>query len=124
MSKKTYYRIHNLLKLAEEDIYDDGCQPETAQTFEVSVEFQGKTAKEVVQSAADWLGVSWGGENNGVEVNAADEPGRVDFRRMEDDESGSLSPRKYAAWKNGQCKAWAVTYTGYVRKVTEETVKL
>lgn len=115
----TQYQIHGLLKFAEEDIYDEGCQPETASTFQVDVDFRGDTPQEVIQKVADFLGV----DQDGIERNACDEPGRVDFSLMEDAEGTTASQAQIESWKKGKTRLWAVTYTAHVEKVEPVTLE-
>lgn len=77
---------------------------------------------EVIEKAAAFLGVETKGENNGVELNACDEKGRVDFAKMEDTDSTTPSNAQITAWKNGREKLYYAVYTAHVEKVT--TAKL
>lgn len=115
----TKYQIHGLLKFAEEDIYDEGCQPETGFTDHIALDFRGDTTEEVIQKVADFLGV----DQDGIERNACDEPGRVDFSLMEDEQATPASKHQLERWKNRQERLWAVTYTAHVEKVEPVTLE-
>jgi hypothetical protein len=110
----TKYQINNFLKFAEEDNWKEGCDPNTTQSFMVDVSFYGATAEEVIQKAAEYLGV----EEDGILRNSCDEKGRVDFQLMEDADSTSPSKQQIKDWKKGNCRLWEVTYTANVEKVT------
>lgn len=112
------YQIKDLLKLAEVDSYNDGCDPDTTSMSEISVSFTGKTAIEVIGKAADFLGIETSGPDNGTEVNVCGEKGRVDFQGMECEDGSKPSASEIVAWKKGNLKLWAVTYTAMVEKVT------
>lgn len=108
------FQIDGFLKMWEEDVFADGCQPETAKHFHVDVKFTGKTAAEVIKKAQEYLGV----DDEGTEKNACDEPGRVDFALTENDEGEALTPREVEAWKQGNIKAFYAVYSCIVEKVT------
>ena len=108
------FQAKGLLKFAEEDVWDDGCQPETATNYNVDMTFTAKTAREVIDEIADYLGCT----SEDYEKNACDEPGRVDFAVTEDAEGSKLSPAKWELFKKGKIKAWYVVYTAYIEKLT------
>lgn len=114
----TTYQINGFLKFAEVDNYENGCDPDTSYTQDVQVRFTGKTAMEVIEKAAEFIGVETKGENNGVELNACDEKGRVDFAKMEDSDGTTPSKAQMAAWKQGRETLYYVVYSAYVEKVT------
>jgi hypothetical protein len=108
------FQANGLLKFTEEDIWDDGCQPDTATSYPVDVTFTGKTAQEVIDKIADYLGCT----SEDYEKNACDEPGRVDFAVTEDADGCRLLPREVKLWKKGQIKAWYAVYSAYIEKLT------
>jgi hypothetical protein len=107
-----------LHKFSEEDIWADGCQPDTQESSHIDYTFTGKTAEEVIKKIADYLGVADGGKDNGVERNACEEPGRVDFATTEDADGTRLSPRQWKEFKAGKIKAWYCIYTAYIEQTT------
>ena len=110
----TRYQIKGLLKFAEEDNYKDGCLPDTATHYSVDYTFNGTSKEEVIKKVADFLGVG----EDGIERNACDDKGRIDFALMEDDEGTSPSKSQIDAWKKGRERLWYVIYTGHLEKVT------
>lgn len=112
------YQINGLLKLAEVDNYEEGCDPKSTQMIEVDLTFTDSTVEGVIRKCAEFLGV----DNDGIEKNACDEDGRVDFQLMETEESYQPSKSQIEQWKRGTLRLWAVTYTGMVERV--ETVKI
>ncbi len=112
------YQINGLLKFWEEDKFEEGCLPGTGGTFMVDSMFTASTPEEVIKKAAEFVGVG----KDGIEKNACEEDGRVDFQSLEDAESSPASPRQIEEWKLGKIKLYCSTYTGTVEKV--EPVKL
>lgn len=108
------FQANGLLKFSEQDLWNDGCQPDTAQSYEVSVNFTGKTAQEVIDQITDFTGCG----KDGVEINACDEPGRVDFAVTEDADGSPLSKSQWAQFKKGQIKAWYTVYSAYIEQTT------
>lgn len=87
--------------------------------FFVDVSFSGKTPDEVIEKAAEYLGI----DKDGIEKNACDEVGRVDFSTMEDDESSTANESDLALWKQGKCRLWYAVYTGTVERVQAVNLK-
>ena len=107
-----HYQISNLLKFSEEDVYSDGCQP-GGSCCDIGLSFTGKTPAEVIEKVAEYLGAT----NEDIEKNACDEPGRVDFQIMEDENSTVASAQQIKQWKRGSLRLWNSIYTGHVEKV-------
>lgn len=112
------YIARNLSKFAEEDVFEDGCQPGTGQMFDLDVSFTGDTPEAVIEKIADFLGV----DPKDAEKNVCDEPGRVEFGITENGEGYALSKRESEKWQAGKIKAWYAVYTAYIEKC--EPVKL
>lgn len=108
------YQINKLLKFAEEDNYQEGCDPDTTVMFDLDVSFRGNSAEEVIKSAAEYLGI----EEDGIERNACEEKGRVDFQGMETDDSMTPTKNQLKEWKKGNFRLWNTIYTAYVEKVS------
>lgn len=107
------YQIVGLHKIAEEDSFENGCQPEGGTIAHIDVSFSGKTTEEVIKKAASFLCI----DEDGIERDSCEEGGRVDFARTEDAEGSELYGRDIERWKRGEIKAWYAVYTGYVEKV-------
>jgi hypothetical protein len=115
---KTYYQIKGFLKFAEEDNWKEGCDPDTTTSFFVDVHFTGKSAEEVIEKAADFLGA----QPDGIERNVCGELGRVDFATEECEDGTKPSKSELAAWKKGKQKIWYCVYSANVEKVTRAKV--
>lgn len=113
----TYYQIKRLLKIAEVDSYEEGCDPDTTQMTDVDLYFKGTSPDDVIHRCAEYLGV----DKDSIEKNVCDDDdGRIDFSLMECDDSTVPNKNEIARWKKGQLRLWDVTYSGYVEKVTIE----
>lgn len=107
------YQINGLLKFAEEDKWKEGCLPDTSSTTEITGHWTGDTQEEVIKKVADYLSV----DKDGIERDACEEPGRVDFAVMEDCDSTPLSKAQIKRWKKGEIKVWYAVYSGIVERV-------
>lgn len=108
------FQINGFLKFAEEDNFKEGCDPDTSSSYSVDMRFTGHTAEEVIQKATKWLGVDL---KDGIERNACDERGRVDFALMEGEDGTPITKAELAAWKKGKARAWYSVYTCFVEEV-------
>ena len=106
------YKINGLLKLYDEDTFENGAIPDSGGSMEVDLSFKGKTEDEVIQKCAEYLDAE-----DGIERNACGEDGRVDFSLMEDSNSSRLSKTQYELWKKGKIKAYGVQYIAQVEMV-------
>jgi hypothetical protein len=109
----TKYITRGLFKFAAEDDFEQGELPGTEFSSEIDYDFVGSTADEVINKIAEFLDV----DEDAIERNACDEDGRVDFSKLEDADSASLSKSEMELWEKGQLKAWAAFYTAYVEKL-------
>lgn len=116
------YEINGLLKHAEEDDYKQGCLSGTLQSFFIDQQFSALTVNQLIEQVCDFLGCGL----EAVQVNACDEPGRIDWSMMENTDDEEPSPHQYANWKAGRVKLWYATYTGnveYVERTTGELIE-
>lgn len=110
----TRYEINGAWKHWEEDRWGEGCIPGTGGSFDINIQFVGKTPEEVIERAKAQFG------DYDVILNSCDEPGRVDIRQYEDDEGNAAFPSDLEAWKRGEMRLWLVEYTMQIEKVTRE----
>jgi hypothetical protein len=108
------FQSNGLLKFTEQDIWSDGCQPDTATSYMIDYRFTGKTADEVIQKIAEFTNSG----KDGIERNACDEPGRVDFCVTENADGNPLSKMEWAQFKKGKIKAYYAVYTAYIEQTT------
>lgn len=102
------YSIINFLKFAEEDKFNEGCDPDTAMTSSVDITFEAETIDEVSQKVRDFFGVT----NDSIEFNACDDYGRIDIQIMENKAGDQPTQYELDEWKAGNRRMWACTYTG------------
>jgi len=107
------YQINGLLKLWDEDTYKNGAIPDSGGMSDVDLHFRGKTPDDVIEQCGEYLHV----DKDGIERNAGDINGRVDFSLMEDSNSCFLTKNELKEWKKGKMKAYAVTYIAQVEMV-------
>jgi hypothetical protein len=108
------YIIRGLFKHSEEDSYKDGCLPKTGQAYSVDVDFAADTIDGLVEKVDGYLGTGSGDHEKGV----CDEPSRIDWQTMEDDDGTQATPEQLKLWKLGKIRLWACTYSGIVEQVT------
>lgn len=116
------YKIDGLLKFSEEDSFEEGCLPDTAQMSEVDILWTGPTPENVINQVMGFLGV----DKNSVELNACEDIGRVDFALTENADGYKLDdfPAQVKKWKAGKQKAYYVVYTGYLVHYEDNLVNL
>lgn len=116
------YKINGLLKFSEEDSFEEGCLPDTAQSYHVDMEFIGDTPESIINKVMEFLGV----DKDAVELNACEDIGRVDFAITENADGNKLYdyPNQVEAWKHEEIRAWYCIYTGNVVEYTESPTNL
>lgn len=112
------YQIIGLLKFAELDNFENGCDPDKGTSQYIELTFTGKTAEAAIQAAAEFLGI----KEDGIERNACDEDGRVDFARTENEDTDEPTAAELEAWKRGEIDLYYCVYSGIVEKI--ETVRI
>jgi hypothetical protein len=108
------FQANGLLKFTEQDIWEEGCQPHTSNSYSIDMTFTGAFPEEVIKKIAGYIGC----DEDGIERNSCDEKGRVDFAITEDEEGTPLSPRQWEQFKKGNIKAWYAIYTAYIEETT------
>lgn len=117
---KTYYQASGWMKMSEEDIYEDGCQPDTGGLTADTEIFQSETLDGLLKELLSFTGA----DTEAIQLNACEETGRVDISTMENDYGYPASDQQLAEWKDGKIRLWNCIYTFTVEKITSETVNL
>jgi len=117
---KTTYETRSALKFAEEDIYKEGCIPETATSFEVDVKFSSDSVAGVLDKIKKCYDVL----DNDIILNSCDEEGRIDVCILEDGNSYKATPADIKEWKKGKKVLYSAIYSYQIEKVTRESVIL
>lgn len=95
------------LKFREEDVWEDGCQPDTAETsFETEV-FKGSTLEGLINKLRTEFEIE---SKEDVLLDSCGDKGRLDIQRMEDCDGNIASLRQIDRWKRGNQQLWACTY--------------
>jgi len=115
-----YYQADGWTKFSEEDIYQEGCQPNTGGMFSGRDTWRADSVEDLIQQLLNFTG----GEREGVELDSCDDIGRVDISLMED-ENGSIATRQQINdWKEAKIRLWGCIYTFQVESITSEPVPL
>ncbi len=117
---KPFYKSSKGIKFSEEDVYQEGCLPDTTQTCDVDVEFKSDSVAGLLKKMYDYFGIS----KEDADLNACDEKGRIDICILENADGYKASKSDIVCWKDRDKKLWSVIYTYYISKVTKETIIL
>lgn len=107
----TTYTVNGFSGDAEEDIWKDGCQPDTRLNKSDDTNIRADTKEELIDKVASYFNC---GKDNIMLDPCGDEDGRIDVQRYENEEGYSASESEVEKWKLGRCRLWLATYTGYV----------
>ena len=108
------YETKGALKFAERDIFTEGCISDTAYSVFVDNPLQSDNLAQILKSISDFTGC----EVEDIEVNACEEPGRIDAAVMETAEGFAATPHQLERWKTGDCDLWYAVYSFYFEGVT------
>lgn len=108
------------LKFIEEDNYENGCNPETSQSYTVEIEFKAETIPELLNQITEYYGV----DIKDIEINSCGENGRIDIGIMEDQDSNKASKKDLELFKQGRKRLWYSVYTYYIEEVTREAIEI
>lgn len=108
------FKVAYFTGYVEEDIFDDGCQPDSGFCKDLDMEFSAETLPELVAAICDWFEV----DEDAIELDACETPGRIDVAVMETEEF-TASEQDIARWKKGKQRLWYVVYTGFLIQQTE-----
>ena len=115
---KTTYETDCFNKFAELDIFDEGCQPDTAYQTGGDITFSGETVKELIDQLLGFTGA------DDYELNACDVDGRIDIQVMENSQGYPATLSETEGWKQGLYNLYLASYTFYIKKVSRKTVSL
>lgn len=100
------------VKLIEQDDYNHGCLPNTAQEVYYTQQFSAESLAELLHQISEYHSVAVEDMN----FNECDELGRLDIQCMEDDNGLLMFESEKEQWKQGKKQAWLATYTYYVSR--------
>ncbi len=117
---KTYYQIDGFLKMSEQDIYNDGCQPDTSNTYWIDHLIQNCSLDGLIDGIKSFTDA----ENDDLSLNSCDEIGRIDAQVMETSGGIKANDRDFDLWKQGKIDLYLVTYSCQVKLINETDVDL
>ena len=117
---KTYYQASGWGKLSEEDIYQDGCQPNTGGFTTGYTLFKADTLDGLLNELMAFVGAN----RDDIELNSCEEAGRVDISIMENADGARATKREIELWKDAEIRLWDCIYTFTVEKIQAEIVNL
>lgn len=101
------YRADGFFKVSEEDIYEEGCIPNSGSCFSSHEVFRSHSLDSLLDTIAKYVGA----DRKDIEVNACDEPGRVDICIMENDDGYPATEKQIELWKEGKTRLWDSIYS-------------
>ena len=120
---KAKLEVTNLFKMAEEDIFGEGCQPNTAQDSTINIHFVANNLQELINQICVSIGL-YGDDPETYNLNAGGEDGRIDFQVQEKFNGVLPHAGEIEKWKKGEFRLWQCIYTAQVEYVTRRTLKL
>ena len=117
---KTYYQASGWGKLSEEDIYKDGCQPNTGGFTTGYTLFKADTLDGLLNELISFVGAN----HEDVQLNSCEEVGRVDISIMENADGARATKQEIELWKEADIQLWDCIYTFTVEKIQAEAVNL
>jgi len=113
---KTQFEVRGWIKFAEEDIFSEGCLPNTAIHDSGNDFFKADSSPEIVEKLKQFAN----GDNDSVMIDSCEEPGRIDISVMEDANGDKASEKELSLWKEGKKRLWNAIYSFQVEKVRRE----
>ena len=101
------YRADGFFKMSEEDIYEEGCIPNSGSCFASHEVFRSHSLDSLIGTIASFVGA----DRKHIELNACDEEGRLDISMMENEDGCPATQKEIDAWKEGRIRLWDSIYT-------------
>ena len=117
----TTYRLYGFLKHSEIFSLEEGCPSDTANSQFIEYTIAADCIAGIIEQASEFI-YSYGitGATDNIQVNACDEPGRIDFTIMEDAEGIQASEFDLQQWRKGAKELYCCTYSANVLKVQSD----
>ena len=120
MKAESTFEVDGFLKTSEEDIFADGCQPDTMGSFAGDTRFTADSQAELIAKLLSFTCA----KQDGVLVNSCEEKGRIDIQVMECEDGCFACKSEIEQWKKAEKRLWLSTYSFHVEKVTREKADL
>lgn len=114
-----HFETTGFSRFAQLDDFEQGCIGRESDSY-VDHKITAKTVQEMREKIVNVVG----GTLDDQEIDACEEPGRIDVGRMENSDGLEPSQKQLEAWRNGQCKLWYVVYSFRVDSVTRQPANL
>lgn len=105
------------IKHIQLDNWYNGCT-DVVQSYFVDHYFECQTKEEAIQHCKDVTGET---NENALELNACDHPGRIDIQVQEDENGNRLTPLQWKQFEAGEIDAYLATYSFYFKQSVEIT---
>lgn len=102
----SYYQASCVFRFTEEDVYSEGCLPETSITSVYDIEFKNSSLDQLIKMIQEHFGVT----DNECLFNSCEEKGRLDIQLLEDENGYKAYPSDIKLWKKNQKRLWLATY--------------
>ena len=117
---KTYYQANGWVKFSEEDIYKDGCQPNSSQFSDGNINWKDESLPDLIKQLLAFTGA----DNGALDFDSCDEIGRLDISCLEDIEGNHATESQIKAWKAGVIRLWSCIYSFQIEQIITTPVKL
>lgn len=115
-----YYLADGWLKFYEEDIYAEGCIPDTGGIIDGRDQFKADTLEKLLNEILSFTD----GDREGMELDSCDDIGRVDISIIENADGARANKSEIESWKAGDLQLWDCIYTFRVQRIQAETIDL
>ena len=117
----TKYEINGWFKFAEQDHWEEGCDPETGFSYQGDDRYRSATIEDLLKQIRDFVGVP---DDYEIELDSCDEDGRVDIQVLETADGYTAEDWQIDEWKLNERPLWSATYSFMIERVTREPVRL
>lgn len=116
------YEVNGFIKHSEEDVFADGCIPSSGGiSADMSIRFNGATVDDLVKALMEFVGAD---DPDSVQIDACEDPGRIDIQVLENAEGHVASIHEIALWRTGKCRLWLCDYSFQAEFVDRRVVSL
>jgi len=115
------YEANGWTKFCEEDDFENGCLPKTSFMVDGRERFVGATIDDLLKALNEF---TRNDDAEAIELDACDEPGRVDIQIMETAEGYAASKNDIVAWREGKRRLWLACYSFHVEHVERKPIAL
>jgi hypothetical protein len=115
------YIINNIVKLAEKDSFENGCDPRSSQFSTIDLQIESLSLSEVIDNLMTFTSCT---DKKSVLIDACEEDGRIDIQVTENGEGYTPSTYQIEQWKKGEFDLYAVTYTAQIEKHVVSSINI